>query len=144
MATRLKPLTIERLLSSLTQPSIEKLISWPHLTDMRDKVLAQDRIGVGLWGQLLVASGYITTDEYNQIGAALAETEEYTVPVEPLPATPMRSADGIPGSWSVVPVGEQFQLAWAGDNPPASLFNTRAEAAAFVEQFFAAHPPVGV
>ena len=144
MATRLKPLTIERLLVALTQPSIAKLIAWPHLTDLRDKVAANDRLGVGLWGQLLVASGYITPDEYNLIGAALAETEEYIVPVEPLPATPMRSADGVPGSWSVISVGSQFQLSWSGEKPPETLFNTQAEAVAFMDQFFAVHPPVEV
>lgn len=81
----LKPLTINDMLAAMSPESLKTLIDWPHLTDLRDKIVSDDRAGVGLWGQLLVAGGKITGDEYAAVQKQLEATMEVETIIELLP-----------------------------------------------------------
>lgn len=66
------PLTIAGLLQGLSAESIAKLAVNPNVTDLRDKVLAGDIAGVGLWAELFAGGGVITAGEYQAVQASLA------------------------------------------------------------------------
>lgn len=54
----------------------------------------------------------------------------------------MKSPDGTPGAWSIEPKDSKFQLVWDGKPAPFELFDTREEAKARMEKFYADNPPV--
>lgn len=66
-----EPLTIAGLLGALSAETAAKLAVNPNTTDLRDKVLAGDVAGVGLWVGLFAKAGIITADEYQAVQAAL-------------------------------------------------------------------------
>ncbi len=71
VASTAEPLTIAGLLGALSQETAAKLAVNPNTTDLRDKVLAGDVAGVGLWVGLFAKAGIITADEYQAVQAAL-------------------------------------------------------------------------
>ena len=138
----LAPLAIQPLLGKLSQPSVVKLLTWPHLCDLRDKVVAQDRDGVGLWATLLAAGDYITAGERDEILAALVEMVEVVPPEPKIMPTPMRSPDGTPGAWRVEKRNEKFVVLWNERLSELGEFNTASDAAAAQQMWFDRHPPV--
>jgi hypothetical protein len=100
-----KPLSIARLLEVLSPETIARLADWPHLTDLRDKIVADDREGVALWGQLLVAAGKITTEEFNAVSSELTATED-TETTELLPPRIVTAFRGIAGMPNAIPFEE--------------------------------------
>lgn len=138
----LAPLAIQPLLGKLSQPSVVKLLTWPHLCDLRDKVVAQDRDGVALWASLLAAGDYITTGERDEILAMLAQTEEVPDPESKAMPTPMRSPDGTPGAWRVENRNEKFVVLWDERLSELGEFATASDAAAAQQMWFDQHPPV--
>lgn len=70
---QLAPLQLIQIMGAL-QASLPSLLELPALTDMRDKVLAQDREGVGFWAAALALGGKITAEEKAAIDGLLAAT----------------------------------------------------------------------
>jgi len=89
---KLKTLECGELLGKLSAESIGKMLNWVHLTDLRNKVVQQDREGIALWVNMLPAGGYITIAERDAVLLALAETEEIpAVPASNWSATVIES-----------------------------------------------------
>lgn len=72
VASTAEPLTIAGLLGALSQETAAKLAVNPNTTDLRDKVLAGDVAGVGLWVGLFAKAGIVTADESQAVQQALA------------------------------------------------------------------------
>lgn len=110
------PLTIANLMAGLSPQSLANLDDWTHLEDFRDKVLAQDREGVGIYAGIRLAAGKITSDEYAAIMAVLAATAEVEV-TSPVTARVVVIGAGVPGFPNTVEY-EDFTTAWtaAGRN----------------------------
>lgn len=70
------PLTLEGVMGSLSAESIGGVLMLPCFTDIRDKVLAQDRVGVGLYAQVLAMGGKIKASEAQAITALLTATQQ--------------------------------------------------------------------
>ncbi len=73
------PLTVAGVLAGISQESASKLVMLPSLTDIRDKIQANDLEGVLLWGQLLAMADIITPEEATAIQAACVLTEKVEV-----------------------------------------------------------------
>lgn len=93
--TRPKVLTVEWLLSGLTPESLVKLMAWPHLTDLRDMVVRQDREGAARWASLLAGTGFVSVPEAGAVLSKLTETEQTEV-VDTLMPPIFRAYSGIP------------------------------------------------
>jgi hypothetical protein len=64
--------------------------------DVRDKIQAQDRAGVGLWAQVLAMGGAISPAEAGAVIAALGESESVTA-TETVPPRINTEFGGVPG-----------------------------------------------
>jgi len=64
-------LTIVGLLDALSSETAAKLAVNSNTTDLRDKLLAGDIVGVGLWVGLFAKAGILTAEEYQTIQLAL-------------------------------------------------------------------------
>lgn len=109
VASTAEPLTIAGLLGALSAETAAKLAVNPNTTDLRDKVLAGDVAGVGLWVGLFAKAGIVTADEYQAVQQALvaATPNGRTVTVEEVnKALRPHRPDGKAGSkhWSEEPV----------------------------------------
>ena len=109
--TETKPRTIllDDLLTMLSPESAAKLVDWPMLGDLRDKVAAQDHVAVIKW-LTFIRGTKITDTEFASAHAYLTETQEVQTTAEIIP----RYWDvirGIPGGPNVVSE-EQFATAW--------------------------------
>lgn len=80
-----RTLSLASILSGISQESAAKLAVNPNVRDLRDKILAQDRVGVGLWVALFAQAGVITASEANMVNAALVATDEVTTTITGLP-----------------------------------------------------------
>lgn len=107
--------TMAELLTFLKPQSALKLVDWPMLGDLRDKVTEQDHAGVIAWLSF-IKNSKIDADEFDDAYAHLTRTETVQVATEIIP----RIWDVIRG----IPSGpndisdEQFAAAWlaAGRN----------------------------
>lgn len=101
--------TMAELLSFLKPASATKLVDWPMLGDLRDKVTAQDHAGVIAWLSFINGTK-ITQEEFQQANAYLTRTESVEVRT-PIESRAWRVIRGIPGGPNVVSE-EQFAAAW--------------------------------
>jgi hypothetical protein len=104
-------ITLVGLLGDLSAESKGKVCGWVHLLDFRAKVLAQDRQGVGIYLDLLLAAGSITQEEAKAAMAQLQATETAEVFTECTPRIWL-IVGGIPGGPNSV-TEKQFATAWA-------------------------------
>lgn len=106
-----KTLTVEGVLSALAPGSVAKLLPLPCLLDVRDKIQAQDRAGVGLWAQVLAMGGAISPAEAGAVIAALSESESVTA-TETVPPRINTEFGGVAGMPNRIKP-DQFAALWA-------------------------------
>lgn len=108
---QLKPFTVGDVLSLCGQESLARLVMLPSLTDIRDKIEANDRDSLLLWCQFLAGAGTITTSEATAIAAVCQATETAEVETEESPRihTAFAGHAGFPNEIT----REQFDAAWA-------------------------------
>ena len=112
----LKTLTLQGLLGGLSSGSKARLRNWVDAQDLKAKILAQDRLGVGIYVDLLVSGDALTPalieqEEASAVMAELAATETVEVTTQTDPAI-WAIVCGIPGGPNDV-TEEQFAAAWA-------------------------------
>ena len=108
---RPKPFTVSQVLALCSQASLAKLVMLPSLTDIRDKIEANDGDSLLLWCQFLAGAGTITTSEATAIAAACQATETAEVETEESPRihTAFAGHAGFPNEIT----REHFDAAWA-------------------------------
>lgn len=103
-------ISISTLLSKLSLESIGKLVAWPSLPDLRNKIIQNDKSGVVLWGQLLLLGGIITQNEFNDIYSYVNSTENKNINIEKASRISIISSGvgGFPNKISI----DDFTIAW--------------------------------
>lgn len=93
-----KALTVESVLAALSAGSVAKLLPLPCLLDVRDKIQAQDRQGVGLWANVFAMGGAIAAQEVAGVMSVLTATEDVTTSetVPPRISTEFGGVNGMP------------------------------------------------
>lgn len=114
-ATRPKTLTLQGSLSGLSPGSKARLRDWNDAQKLKDAILSQDRLAVGIYLDLLVAGDELTpalvsAEEAAAVMAELAATETVEVTIESPPRiwTVVRAIPGGPNDVTK----EQFAAAW--------------------------------
>lgn len=107
--TKPMPFTLAELLAFLSPESAAKLVDWPMLGDLRDKVTAQDHAGVIAWLAFITGTK-ITSAEFNLAYAHLTRTQEVQT-VTPIQSRSWDVVRGIPSGPNAV-TEQQFAAAW--------------------------------
>jgi hypothetical protein len=96
----LKPVSESAFMALLTDPtngSVLKLIDWVNFALLKADIEAANRVGIGLWCQVLPGKGFITTGEASAIVADLSATQ-------PDPSWPSHV------SWAYINIGRDLDL----------------------------------
>lgn len=104
-----RTITLDDLLLMLSQDSLSKLIDWPMIGDLRDKVMSQDILGVIKW--LGAIRGIkITNEEFDLAYQYLTATQsiETSIPITPRVCNIIKA---IPGGPNYI-TEAQFNSAW--------------------------------
>lgn len=115
-ATRPKELTILGLMGAMSNESKGKICDWVHLIDFRQKVLDQDRVGVGIYADMLLQAGKITQQEYAAVATELIATETVaiTTPCDSRFAVAFAGIEGFPNTATLDEFAAAWQLAGRG------------------------------
>lgn len=109
------PLTLEGVLTVLSQETAQKLATNPNLTDIRDKMLAADTAGVALWVGLLAKADILSAEEIAAMQGALAATQTVTETTYKPPRIARKfRLDGAVVSMPNIVDRADFDLAWSG------------------------------